>query len=469
MTEQFDVICIGAGTAGEALADGLKGSGLSLAVIEKRLVGGECAYWGCMPSKTLLRSAETLAEAGRARELAASRVDWQVDFSKIAKRTHWMARDLDDTNAAKAIEANGARLLRGEARLTAPRTVEVGGRRLEAKKAIVIATGGEPARPPVPGLEGVEYWTNREAVMTSALPASLIVLGGGPVGAELAQAFARFGTRVHVVEALDRLIPAEEPEAGKLLARYFEKEGIRVTTAARVARVQKGGDGVEVRLASGERLSAERLLVATGRRPNLQGFDLAAAGLSTTDNGWLKVDPQTLEASEGIWGAGDVTGIAAFTHLAWYHGGLIARALKGERIHANHSAIPRVTFTDPEIASVGLREDQARKRFSRVRTASQDMGETARGYIHGEPGGAIKLLADQDRGVLVGVTIVSPRAGEIVSELSLAILAEIPLRIMADLMHPFPAFARGLQGMFPKLAEAAVALERTAPIRGVAP
>ncbi len=458
MTEQFDVICVGAGTAGEALADGLKGSGLSLAVIEKRLVGGECAYWGCMPSKTLLRSAETLAEAGKARDLAAGRVEWQVDFPKIAKRTHWMARDLDDTNAAKAIEANGARLLRGEARLTGRRTVEVGGRRLEAKKAVVIATGAEPAPPPIPGLSGIEYWTNREAVMTTALPASLIVLGGGPVGVELAQAFARFGTRVHVVEALDRLLPADEPEAGKLLAAYFEKESIGVTALARVARVQKGGDGVQVTLASGEQLSAERLLVATGRRPNLQGFELAAAGLSTTEKGWLKVDPQTLEAGDGVWGAGDVTGIAAFTHLSWYHGGLIARALKGERIRANHSAIPRVTFTDPEIASVGLSEEQARKQFSDVRTASQDMGETARGYIHGEPGGVIKLVADGHRGVLVGATIVSPRAGEIVSELSLAILAEIPLRVMADLMHPFPAFSRGLQGMFPKLAQVGVAV-----------
>ncbi|MEO6798095.1 MAG: NAD(P)/FAD-dependent oxidoreductase [Candidatus Dormibacter sp.] len=456
MTEQFDVICIGAGTAGEALANGLKGSGLSLAVIEKRLVGGECAYWGCMPSKTLLRSAETLAEAGRARKLAASRVEWQVDFPKIAKRTHWMARDLDDTNAAKAIQANGARLLRGEARLTGQRTVEVGGRPLQAKKAVIIASGAEPATPSIPGLEGVEYWTNREAVMTPALPASLIVLGGGPVGVELAQAFARFGTSVHVVEALDRLLPAEEPEAGNLLAGYFEKESIGVTTSAHVARVQKGGDGIRLTLASGEERSAERLLVATGRRPNLQGFGLAAAGLSTTEKGWLKIDPQTLEAGDGIWGAGDITGIAGFTHLAWYHGGLIARALKGERIQANHSAMPRVTFTDPEIAAVGLSEEQARNRFRDVRTAAQDMGETARGYIHGEPGGVIKLVADGDRGVLVGATIVSPRAGEIVSELSLAILAEIPLRTIAELMHPFPAFSRGLQGMFDRLAEVAL-------------
>lgn len=458
MAEQFDVICIGAGMAGEALVEGLTGSGLSLAVIEGRLVGGECAYWGCMPSKTLLRSAETLAEAGRARELAASRVEWQVDFPKIAKRTHWMVRDLDDSTAAKGLEETGARLVRGQGMLIGRRTVEVGARTLEARKAIVIATGTEPAVPPIAGLDRVDYWTNREAVTTTTQPASLIVLGGGATGVELAQAFARFGTKVHVVEALGRLLPAEEVEAGTLLAHYFEKEGIQVTTSMRVTGVQKGGDGVQVTLASGEQLSAERLLVATGRRPNLQGFDLVASGLSTDEKGWLKVDRETLQAGDGIWGAGDITGFAAFTHLATYHGDLIARMLRGEQVGANHVAIPRVTFTDPEIASVGLGEEQARGRFAQVRTASQDVGTTDRGYIHGEPGGVLKLVADGDRGLLLGATLVTPRAGEILSELSLAIRAEIPLRLMADLMHPFPTFSRGLQGMFPKLLEVPVAV-----------
>src|ERR1700737_2557055 len=188
MAEHFDVICIGAGMAGEALVEGLTGSGLSLAVIEGRLVGGECAYWGCMPSKTLLRSAETLAEAGRARELAASRVEWQVDFPKIAKRTQWMVRDLDDSTAAKGLEETGARLVRGQGMLIGRPTVEVGARTLEARTAIVIATGTEPAVPPIAGLDRFDYWTNREAVTTTTQPASLIVLGGGATGVELAQA-----------------------------------------------------------------------------------------------------------------------------------------------------------------------------------------------------------------------------------------------------------------------------------------
>lgn len=458
MAEEFDVICIGAGVAGEALAGGLRGSGLSLAVVEKRLVGGECPYYGCIPSKTLLRSAEVLAEAGRARELAASRVEWRTDFAKVAARTRWMARDLDDSGAARAIQEGGAALLRGRARLTGPRSVEVDERQLVARRGVVIATGTDPAVPAIPGLDAVGCWTNRDAVMASELPSSLTVLGGGPVGVELAQAFSRLGTRVRVVEAADRLLPADEPEAGGLLARSLEAEGIEVRVSARATAAGRSGADIELTLDTGERLGAERLLVATGRRPGLDGIDLAAAGLARTDRGWLRTEPATLTAGDGIWGAGDVTGIGAFTHLAWYHGELIARALRGERVQADHRAIPRVTFTDPEVASVGLGEAEARQRVADVRVASRDLGATARGFIHGGPGGFIKLVGDGARGILLGATIVSPRAGEMLSELSLAILAEVPLRTLAELVHPFPAFARGLQGMFAELGPRTVTL-----------
>lgn len=451
MSQEFDIVCIGGGVAAEALADGLKGSGLSFAVTERRLVGGECPYFGCMPSKTLLRSAETLAEAARARHLAASRVDWEVDFATIARRTHWMARDLDDSGAAAAIEANGATLFRGQARLTGPRSVEVGGELLLARRGMVISTGSDPAAPPIPGLDGVDFWTSRDAVMATELPPSLLILGGGPIGVELGQAFARFGTQVQIVEAADRLMPGEEPEAGRILARYLEAEGIRVNVSARVSAVARAGAKIELSVGAGERLTADRLLVATGRRLNLESLDLQAAGLSTTERGWLRVDPETLQAATGIWAGGEVTGLGAFTHLSWYHGGLIARALRGEQIRADHRAIPRVTFTDPEIASVGLSEAQARDRLGEIRVATRDIGSTARGYIHGEPGGLIKLVADPRREQLAGAMIAGPRAGEIISELSLAILAEVPLSSMAGLMHPFPTFARGLQGMFSDL------------------
>jgi dihydrolipoamide dehydrogenase len=201
LTQEFDVVCLGGGVAGEAIAGGLQGSGLTLAVVERELVGGECPYWGCVPSKTLLRSGETLSEAERARRLAASRVDWTVDFSKVSRRVLWMARGLDDSRPAAAMEVTGARLFRGEGRLADLRTVEVGNERLVARRAVVIANGSTAAIPTIPGLDTVDFWTNRQATIPTELPASLAILGGGAIGVELGQAFARLGSKVTVIEA----------------------------------------------------------------------------------------------------------------------------------------------------------------------------------------------------------------------------------------------------------------------------
>ena len=451
MDREFDVVCIGAGPAGEALTAALAGSALSLAVIEKERVGGECAYWGCMPSKTQIRSAETLTEAGRARELAASRVEWTVDFDKVAKRVKWMTRDLDDAGAAKALEDKGARVVRGTGRLIGPRTVAVEGDRLTARRAVVIATGTMASAPSIPGLSGVDYWTNREAVQATSLPKSLIVMGGGAVGVELGQAFARLGTRVHIVEASDRVVSLEEPEAGAFLGGQLQSEGIQLVTGARIASVEKSGAGVSLKLQSGEPIDAERLLIAAGRRPNTQGFDLEAAGIKATPRGFIQVDSTTLRAGDGIYAAGDINGIGGFTHLADYHGTRVGRAIRGLDSKTDHSAVPRVTFTDPEIGSVGMTERQAGEKGIKVETVSADVGRTARGYIHGEPGGLIKLVADRDRKVLVGATVVSPRAGETLSELSLAIKLQLPISTLDDLVHPFPTFSRVLQWMFGEL------------------
>jgi pyruvate/2-oxoglutarate dehydrogenase complex dihydrolipoamide dehydrogenase (E3) component len=448
---EFDVICVGGGTVSEAVAAELKDTGITLAVIERELVGGECPYWGCIPSKTLLRSAEVLAEAGRARALAASRVEWDVDFDKIAERANWMARYEDDTRAAQALVDEGAVVIRGDGRLTAAHTVMVGDRELTARVGIVIGTGTSAAVPPIDGLDAVHYWTNREATLTRKLPRSMLVLGGGPIGAELAQAFARFGTEVRVIEALDRLVPAEEPEAALELAKAFEADGIATHLSARAVAADEVDGAIRLRLESGEMFAAERLLVAVGRRPKLARIDLTAAGISTTEKGWIKVDDRTLMAAPGIWAGGDITGIGAFTHLSWYHGKLIGRQLKGEHAVADHRAIPRVTFTDPEIASVGLSEASARKQFPDVRVVSCDSGNGTRGYINGPPGGVIKLTADMRRRVLVGALVVGPRAGEMIAELTLAIRGEVDLGVLEDTLHAFPTFARDLDGMFPQL------------------
>ena len=465
MPQEFDVVCLGGGVAGEAIAAGLQDSGLTLAVVERELVGGECPYWGCVPSKTLLRSGETLSEADRARSLAASRVEWTEDFPKISKRVLWMARDLDDSRPAAALEATGARLIRGAGKLTDVRTVEAGGERLVARRAVVIANGSTAVVPPIPGLETVEFWTNRQAAIPRELPGTLAILGGGAIGIELGQAFARLGSKVTVIEAGARFLGLEEPEAGAALRPHLEADGITLMIGDPCVAVDKPsagpkhqGPAVVARLKSGAVIPADRLLVATGRRANAEAW--RATGLAQTDLGWLKVDPATLEARPGVFGAGDVTGLGGFTHLAYYHGQVVARRLRGIDARADHTAVPRVTFTDPEIASVGLSEAAARARGIDVVVASGDPAETARGYIHDFHGGALKLVGDRDRGVLVGATLVTPRAGEILGELVLAIKLGTPLATLADVIHPFPAFNRVLGQYLEELAAKAARRSR---------
>jgi len=456
-------VCLGGGVAAEAIAGGLRDSGLTLAVVERELVGGECPYWGCMPSKTLLRSAETLSEADRARALAASRVEWAVDFPKVSKRVLWMARDLDDRKPAAALEATGARLIRGEGTLTDPRTVTVRlkadttNEQLVARRAVVIANGSTAAIPPIPGLDTIEYWTNRQAAIPRELPASLAILGAGAIGVELGQAFARLGSKVTVIEAGPAFLHLEEPEAGAALRSHLEADGITLMVGDPCTRVERQSSAssnqrgaVVVHVKSGAAIPADRLLIATGRRANAEAW--RAAGLAQTERGWLKVDPATLEAQPGVFGAGDITGLGGFTHVAFYHGQLIARRLRGIDARADHSAIPRVTFTDPEIASVGLSEAAARAKGIDVIVASTDPAESARGYIHDFHNGAIKVVGDRQRGVLIGATLVTPRAGEIVGELVLAIKLGTPLRTLADVIHPFPAFNRALGASLEDLA-----------------
>ena len=466
MSQDFDVVCLGGGVAAEAIAAGLRDSGLTLAVVERELVGGECPYWGCVPSKTLLRSSETLTEAARARRLAASRVEWTVDFGKVSKRVLWMARDLDDSRPAAAMEATGAKLFRGDGKLADARTVVVGREQLIARRAVVIANGSTAAIPPIPGLDTVEYWTNREAAIPTQLPASLAILGGGAIGIELGQAFARLGSKVTVIEAAPTFLGLEEPQAGAALRPHLEADGITLMIGDRCIGVERQdaqqsrqGSAVVVQLKSGAVVSADRLLVATGRRPNVDAW--RGIGLAQTERGWLKVDPSTLEARVGVFGAGDVTGLGGFTHLAHYHGQVIARRLRGIDARADHTAVPRVTFTDPEIASVGLSEAAARARGIDVIVAHADPAETARGYIHDFRSGALKLVADREHGVLIGATLVTPRAGEIVGELVLAIKLRTSLNTLADVIHPFPAFNRVLGASLEELA-AKAAIQRIA-------
>ncbi len=447
----FDVVCIGAGVCGEAVASELAGAGLSLALVEERLVGGECPYWGGVPTKAMLRCAEVAAEAVRAGELAARRLLIELDFARVAARTSRLARGWDDAAAAHALEEAGATLVRGRGVLAAPGLVEVDGTRLRARRAVVICCGTAPELPPVRGFADVDPWTSREAVMANELPRSLTVLGGSVVGVELAQAFRRLGARVTLVEGGSGLLPHEEPEAGAALRWHLEAEGMTVLTGTQAVAAEPVRRGVRLSLRGGRQVTSARLLVATERRPQLGGFALAEAGVDL-QGGFVRVDSRTLRAAEGIYAGGDVTGLGASAPLARHHGQVIGARLRGEDRLADHRAVPRVAFTDPEVASVGLTERAARERLGALRVVTVDAAASVRGSVHGFRSGLIKLVADPGRGVLVGATVVCPRASELISSLALAVRAELPLALLAETLQPLPTFARALQGALARAA-----------------
>ncbi|GAA2751211.1 NAD(P)/FAD-dependent oxidoreductase [Kitasatospora cinereorecta] len=446
MTEQqTDVIVIGLGPGGEHVAGRLAEAGLDVVGIEAELVGGECPYWGCVPSKMMIRAGNLLAEARRIPGLAGdSRV--APDWAPVAARIRDEATDdWNDQVAVDRLTGKGGRFVRGRARLTGPGRVAVDDLALHARRGIVLATGARPTAPPVPGLADIPYWTNRDAVATKELPESLLVLGGGAIGLELAQVFARFGTTVTVVEALDHLLPAEEPEAGRLAAEVLEREGVGLRTGARAVRAEHDGVTFTLQLEGGELLSAERLLVATGRRAELAGLGVETVGLDPTAHA-VPTDGQ-MRAADGIWAIGDVTGHGAFTHVAMYEAEIAVRDILGEDgPDADYRALPRVTFTDPEIGAVGMTERQARAAGLRVRTGSAPIPSSARGWIHKAGNdGFVKLVEDADRGVLVGATSAGPAGGEMLYGLAVAVQAEVATARLRHMIYAYPTFHRAIE------------------------
>jgi pyruvate/2-oxoglutarate dehydrogenase complex dihydrolipoamide dehydrogenase (E3) component len=445
MVEQLDLIVIGMGVGGEEVAGRAAEAGMRVLGVERKLVGGECPYWGCIPSKMMIRAANALAETGRVNRLAG-RAGAEPSWDPVAARVREATANWDDQVAVERFEGKGGRFLRGQARIVGQRAVEVDGERFEATRGIVIATGGEPAMPPIDGLDQVDAWTNREAIEATELPRSMVVLGAGPVGLELAQAFHRFGTTTTLVETAEHALPGDEPENGEAMRAVLEEDGMTLRTGVSAKSVRRGGPGVVVELSDGGQLEAERLLVAIGRRSDLRSLGVDAAGLDP-DAAAVAVD-EHLRAAPGVWAVGDVTGHGAFTHLAVYQGRIAAADVLG-RDHqpADYSAVPRVTFTDPEVATVGLTEAQARQAGHRVRTGVATTASSARGWIHG-PGaehGVMKLVADADEGVLLGGSVMSPAAGEVAGLLVLAIRQRVPLATLRELIYPYPTFVRGLE------------------------
>jgi pyruvate/2-oxoglutarate dehydrogenase complex dihydrolipoamide dehydrogenase (E3) component len=446
---EVDVVVIGMGPGGEYTAGQLAEAGLVVAGVEDKLVGGECPYWGCVPSKMMIRAADLLTEGRRIPGMAgASAV--QQQWAPVAGRIMEATDNWDDMAAADRFTGLGGRLFRGHGRVVAPGQVAVGDDVLRARRGIVIATGSAPSIPPILGLAGTPFWTNHQAIEAMRVPESLIVLGGGAIGSELAQVFSRFGAKVTVVEALSRLLPPEEPEAGVLLAEVFGREGIGVRTGAAATRVaHEGGEGQDpgftLTLADGEDLQAAALLVATGRRADLGAVGADEAGIDEAQR-WVPVDDH-MRAAPGVWALGDVVGKGAFTHMSMYHAAIVVADILGREHHAaEYHAVPRVTFTDPEIGSVGLTEAQARKQGLSVRVGVTQVPASARGWIHKAGNdGFIKLVEDAERGVLVGATSVGPWGGEVLSPLVLAVHAAVPTQRLREMIYAYPTFHRAIE------------------------
>ncbi|MGV9775271.1 dihydrolipoyl dehydrogenase family protein [Streptosporangium sp. NPDC003464] len=446
---EFDIIVLGTGPGGEDAAGRLAEAGLQVAAVEAALVGGECPYWGCIPSKMMIRAADLLTEGRRVPGLAGDSTV-SPDWAQVAERIRKEATDgWNDQVAADRLTGKGARLVRGAAKITGPGEVTVDGQVLRARRGIVVATGSQPAVPPIEGLRETPYWTNHHAIETEKAPESLIVLGGGAIGAELGQVFSRFGTAVTVVEGADRLLPLEEPEASALITEVFEAEGIQVRTGARARRVSHDGSAFTLEVEDGPAVRAERLLVATGRRSDLRALGVGAVGLDESARS-IETDGR-MRAAEGVWALGDVTGKGAFTHMSMYQADIVVRDILGEPVHdAEYHAVPRVTFTDPEIGSVGLSEAQAREQGLEVRTALTRIPDSTRGWIHRAGNeGFVKLVAAD--GVLAGATSAGPVGGEVLSMLTLAVHARIPVRRLREMIYAYPTFHRAVEAALKEL------------------
>jgi dihydrolipoamide dehydrogenase len=435
MSERFDAAVIGAGPAGEVAASRLNSQGLRTALIERELVGGECAYWACIPSKTLLRPAEVRAEARRTAGTSPPEQRW----SEVADYRDFMIRHLDDTNQITGYEQSGVRVYKGDAKLAGRGRVEIGSETLEADR-IVIATGSDPKIPPIPGLPDVDYWTNREATTLKAIPANVVILGGGPVGIELGQFMRRFGAQVSIIEAADRLLPREDRRVGELIADTLREDGITLHIGTAASQVTTNDGRRVVTLDNAEQVSGSELLVAIGRAPRVNDIGLETVGIEADPRG-IAID-ERCRAADGVWAIGDATGVMPFTHVGMYQARIACADIAGQPARADYAAIPRVVFADPEIAAVGLTEEQATERGVQIATATVTLADAiARPWTYEkDPRGEIGILADRQRGTLIGAWAVSPLAGEWIHYAALAIKTHTPLDVLRDTVAQFPTY-----------------------------